>query len=183
MENLEAGGTECVATYSPPRVASLGIARVVFGLLVAGSAFFIGRETAAGNIGHSGSAILPERWMYAVCAALAVGALCLIAGGVGRIVSSFARDCYFCAGLESIAVRLPWQGWLGSFHLVEYRIHWDEIRQIVSTTRRVNMIPVGRELRIERHQGKPISIEQHFFSADAQTIQQKLETIKVSMKS
>jgi len=183
MASYPSSGTECVASYSPARIALLGSVRIVIGLLVAAVAVLTLWETSAGNVKPGEASILPHWWMYAVCAALIAGALCLITGGVGRIVSSFADDCYFCAGLEGIAVRLPRQGWFGRFRLTEYRIHWDEIRQLVCTTHRVNMIPVGRELRIVRNEGKPITIERHFFTTDVREIQGKLMTIRASMKS
>jgi hypothetical protein len=67
--------------------------------------------------------------------------------------------------------------------MVEYRFRWDEIKRLVRFTRRVNLIPVSRELHIEPHVGKTISIERFYFSASVKSIQRQLLAIQATTVS
>jgi hypothetical protein len=170
-----------VTTYAPVRIALLGILRVVFGLLVAvpaGLIIWIGPGGEAGAPRQPGD--LGPLWFYFVGLVLGFVAFCITTGGLGRVVSAFAKDCYFRAGPEGIAIRLPVQGWFGRFRLTEYNFQWAEIKQLVHFTHSVNLIPVSRELRIELEDGKTVVIQRHYFSASVKNLQQQLATIRAS---
>jgi hypothetical protein len=169
---------QSVTSYAPARIVLLGVARTIFGLLIGLMGALAIWAASAGEMNPTKPGDMPSWWMVVVGAALAFTGFCFVSGGVGRMVSAFARDCYFRAGPEGIAIRLPKQGWFGRFRLTEYRFRWDEIKQLVHFTHRVNLIPVSRELRIEPQTGKTVSIPRHYFSASVKAIQQQLLAIQ-----
>jgi len=171
-----------VTTYAPVRIALLGLLRVIFGLIVAvpaGLLIWIGPNGEAGATRAAGD--MPAWWMFLIGLVLAFVAFSIATGGVGRIVSAFAEDCYLRAGPEGISVRLPVQGWFGRYKLTEYSFRWNEIKQLVHFTHRINLIPVSTELRIELLDGKTVTIKRHYFSASVKNIQQQLLTIQASV--
>jgi hypothetical protein len=171
-----------VTTYAPVRIALLGILRLIFGLIVAvpaGLLIWIGPNGEAGAPRQPGD--MPPWWMFFVGLVLGFVAFAIATGGVGRIVSAFAKDCYFRAGPDGIAVRLPVQGWFGRFRMTEYNFRWSEIRQLVHFTHSINLIPISRELRIELEDGKTAVIQRHYFSASVKSLQQQLVTIRASV--
>jgi hypothetical protein len=89
---------------------------------------------------------------------------------VGRVNSAFVRDCYFRAGLEGLAIRVPKQGWFGRFKVMEYPYKWEEVERIINITRSVNFIPVGSELNIRVYGEKEITIERYYFSSSAKKL-------------
>jgi hypothetical protein len=119
--------------------------------------------------------------MYLVGLVLGFTGFVITTGGLGRLVSAFAPDCYFRAGADGLAIRLPVQGWFGRFRMTEYNFQWGEIKQLVHFTQRLNLIPISRELRIELEDGKTVVIKRHYFSASVKSIQQKLMTIRASV--
>jgi hypothetical protein len=155
---------------------------VIFGLIVAvpaGLLIWIGPNGEAGATRAPGD--MPAWWMFLIGLVLAFVAFCIVTGGVGRMVSAFAEDCYFRAGPDGLAIRLPVQGWFGRFKMTEYSFRWNEIKQLVHFTHRINFIPVSRELRIELLDGKTITIKRHYFSASVKNLQQQLLTIQASV--
>jgi len=171
-----------VTSYAPVRIALVGILRVLFGLLVAvpaGLLIWIGPNGEAGAPHHPGD--MPAWWMFFVGLVLAFVAFCITMGGLGRVVSAFATGCYFRAGADGIAIRLPVQGWFGRFRMTEYNFTWGEIRQLVHFTHSINLIPISRELRIELEGGKTVTIQRHYFSASVKSLQQQLATIRASV--
>ena len=161
-----------VTTYSPIRVAMAGIKRVIFGALLAvpGVAIVVwigpngepGATRAPGDLG--------PLWFFFVGLVLAFVAFCFIAGGVGRVISAFVRDCYFRAGAEGMAIRVPLQGWFGRFKVMEYAYKWEEVERIINITRSVNFIPIGSELNLRVFGGKEITIERYYFSSSAKKL-------------
>lgn len=178
MEILDATGMETVARYSRGRVALLGLVRLVFGLLLGLMAGITLWATAGGDMTPTDPGDLPSWWMYVVGLGIALAAFCFITGGLGRLLSALAHDCYFRAGPEGIAIRVPRNGWCGRYRIVEYRFDWDEIKRMVNFTQRLNFIPVAKELRIERYTGNTIAIERHFFSPGVKAIQERLNSIQ-----
>jgi len=171
-----------VTTYAPARIALLGILRVIFGLILAvpaGLLIWIGPNGEAGAPHNPGD--MPPWWMFFVGLVLGFVSFAITMGGLGRVVSAFARDCYFRAGPDGIAIRLPVQGWFGRFRMTEYSFQWGEIRQLVHFTHSINLIPISRELRIELEDGKTVVIKRHYFSASVKSLQQKLATIRASV--
>jgi hypothetical protein len=171
-----------LTTYSPIRVALTGIWRVIFGALLAvpGVAFvWIGPNGEPGATRAPGD--MPAWWMFVVGLVLSFVALCFITGGVGRIISAFAEDCYFRAGPEGIAFRLPRQGWFGRFRLTEYAFRWNEIKQLLHFTHSVNLIPVSRELQVHLYEGKLIIVQRFYFKASAKRLQEQILTIAASV--
>lgn len=160
-----------LTTYSRIRVAMAGVRRVIFGALLAvpgGAIIWIGPNGEPGATRAPGD--LGPLWFFFVGLVLAFVALCFIAGGLGRVISAFARDCYFRAGLEGVAIRVPLQGWFGRFKVMEYQYRWEEIEKLTPVTNSVNFIPIGSELKIRLYGGKEITIERYYFSSSAKRI-------------
>jgi len=160
-----------VTTYSPIRVAMAGIRRVIFGALLAApgvALVWIGPNGEPGATRAPGD--MPAWWMFVVGLAFSIAAFCFITGGVGRVISAFVRDCFFRAGLEGMAIRLPKQGWFGRFKVMEYPYKWEEVERITPITRSINFIPIGSELNIRVFGGKEITIERYYFSSSAKKL-------------
>jgi hypothetical protein len=172
---------EDVTAYAPVRIALLGIARVIFGLLVAVMGVVAVWSTASGDTAPRQPGDMPSWWMSLVGLALGLGGFAIASGGVGRLISAFAQDCYIRSGPDGLAIRLPVQGWFGRFKLTEYNFQWSEIKQMVHFTHSVNLIPVSRELRIELETGKTVIIKSYYFSASVKSLQQQLVTIQASV--
>lgn len=177
MENLAATGMRSVTGYAPARIVLLGLVRTVFGLLILGMGALVFWATANGDMQPTRPGDMPHWWMFVVGAAFAFSGFALFSGGLGRMVSAFAPNCFFMAGPEGIAIRLPKQGWFGRFRIVEYRVRWSEIGQIVRFVHRVNLIPVASELRIYLASGTRIDIERHYFRLSVKAIQHELAAI------
>ncbi len=163
-----------LTAYAPVRVALTGIWRVIFGLLVMGMGALVIWATAGGDMKPTQPGDMPQWWMYVVGAGLGLFGLALVSGGIGRMISAFARGCYFRAGAEGMAVRLPKMGWFGRFTMVEYAFKWEEIELLTHFTRSLNLIPVARELHIRLYGGKEVTIERFYFSANVKRLQQEL---------
>ena len=170
-----------VTTYAPVRIALLGILRAIFGLLVALMGVVAVWATASGDSAPRQPGDMPSWWMSLVGLVLGIVGFAIASGGLGRLVSAFAKDCYFRTGPEGIAVRLPVQGWFGRFRLTEYSFQWGEIKQLVHFTHSINLIPISRELRIELVEGKTVAIPRYYFSASVKALQQQLITIRASV--
>lgn len=170
-----------VTTYAPVRIALLGIVRAIFGLLIALMGVVAVWATASGDSAPRNPGDMPSWWLMLVGLVLSFVGFAFVAGGVGRLISAFAKDCYFRAGPDGLAIRVPVQGWFGRFKLTEYDFQWSEIKQLVHFTHSVNLIPVSRELRIELESGKTVIIKRHYFSASVKSLQQQLATIQASV--
>lgn len=170
-----------VTKYAPVRIALLGILRAIFGLLVALMGVVAVWATASGDSAPRQPGDMPAWWMSLVGLVLCFVGFAIASGGMGRMVSAFARDCYFRAGPDGIAIRLPVQGWFGRFRMTEYNFQWGEIKQLVHFTHSINLIPISRELRIELEDGKTVTIKRHYFSASVKSLQQQLATIRASV--
>ncbi|MGA3334289.1 MAG: hypothetical protein ABSC62_09020 [Terracidiphilus sp.] len=181
MENFDATGMQIVTSYAPARIVLLAAMRTIFGLLIGLMGALAIWATWGGDMKPTQPGDMPVWWMYLVGAALAFTGFCFVSGGLGRIVSALARNCYFKAGPDGIAISLPQQGWFGRYRLVEYNLRWNEIKQLVHFTHRINLIPVSTELRIELQAGGRVTVERHFFSASVKEIQQKLSTIEAAV--
>jgi hypothetical protein len=178
VENLDFTGMQDVTDYAPMRIVVLGALKAIYGLFVG----FLGELTlwaaASGEFQPTKSGDMPHWWFYILGALLTFGGIALLTGGVGRIVSGFARNCYFRAGPEGLAVRLPKYFWFGRYQIIEYRFAWSQIKGLVHFTRRLNFIPFGWELHIEPQSGKMVSIERHFFTDSIKTVQKRLLSIE-----
>lgn len=182
MFDARASNMQDVTPYAPVRIALLGFLRVIFGLIVAvpaGLLIWIGPNGEAGATRAPGD--MPAWWMFLIGLVLAFVAFCIVTGGVGRMVSAFAENCYLRAGPDGVSIRLPMQGWFGRFKMTEYSFRWNEIKQLVHFTHRINFIPISRELRIELVAGNTVTIKRHYFSASVKNLQQQLLTIEASV--
>lgn len=171
MFDVRQSNMQDVTNYSPIRVAMAGIRRLIFGALLAvpGVAFiWLGPNGDPGATRAPGD--MPVWWMFVVGLAISFAAFCFISGGAGRVISAFARDCYFRAGLEGIAIRVPRQGWFGVFKMMVYQYKWEDVERITSATNSINFIPIGSELKIRVLGGKEITIERYYFSSSARKL-------------
>jgi hypothetical protein len=166
-----------LTAYAPIRVALTGIWRVVFGLLVMVMGAAASWAAWGGDAKPTNPGDMPEWWWYVVGAGLGLIGLALASGGVGRVISAFARGCCLRAGADGMAVRLPKMGWFGRFKIEEHAFKWEEIEQIFPQTRRLNMIPVARELHIRLYGGKEVTIERFYFQASVKRVLSELQSI------
>jgi hypothetical protein len=180
VDILDASGMQSVTAYAPIRIVALGILKVIFGLLVGVIGAVLVVASWTGDMAPRQPGDLPPWWMMVVGSVLAFVAFSYVAGGVGRMISAFAGDCYFKAGPAGVAIRKPQQGWFGRFRMVEYRFKWEEIKQLVHFTHRINLIPVSRELRIEPREGKTVVVERFYFSESIKEIQRRLLAVQAS---
>ena len=176
--NLDARGMQPVTSYAPARILLLGLTEAVFGLMVLGMGALAIWAASAGEMRPTKPGDMPEWWMYFVGAALVLGGLALFTSGLGRMLSGFARNCFFMAGPEGIALRMPKQGWFGRFRVVEYDLKWNQIAQFVRYIHRAHLVPVGSDLRIELKAGGRVVIARHYFRDSAKEIQQRLVAIQ-----
>ena len=135
-------------------------------------------STAAGENAPKQPGDLPSWGIMLVGAGLGLLGLAFLSGGLGRMISAFRGDCFFRAGQEGVAIRLPKQGWFGLFTMSEHRHKWDEIEQVMHFTNKINFIPVSRELRIRLYGGKQITIERFYFSDSVKSVQGRLAEIR-----
>jgi hypothetical protein len=166
-----------VTRYAPVRIVLVGIGRMIIGAIpLALGALIIFATTRTPTAAPS--AADPPPWLFAVIAALFlfVG-LAIFLGGIGRIVSAFARNCHLAAGPEGIALRLPVPGWFGRFRVREFLLRSSEIAELVHFTYRINGIPTSRELRIRPRQGALIKVPRYVFADSSEAIQVRLHEI------
>ncbi len=182
MLNHDARGFRELTAYAPARVFLTGLWRIIFGLLLSVPGVLLVYIGPAGEPGAPHKAgDMPPWWLFLVGWVLVFVACGLVAGGVGRIISAFSSKCYFRAGPDGIAIRIPKRGWFGRYRLTEYEFKWGEIKQLVHFTHRLNLIPVSTELRIQLQNGKTIAIERFYFSASIKSLQKQLLTIGASV--
>jgi len=166
MERPYAKGFDFITEYAPARIATRGVVRLVFGLLIGGIGALAFWVTRPGSVHPA----IPELLIIPVGAALVFAGLSFVSGAVGRITSAFARFCYICAGPAGIAFYMPRQGWFGNFQMVYCNFTWNEIERLVHFTRSVILIPVSAELRIELCDGETVSIPRHYFAVSSKEI-------------
>jgi hypothetical protein len=181
VENLDASGMQDVTWYSPVRIALLGLIRIVFGAMLGFLAALVLWATAHGEFQPTKPGDMPHWWMYVVGSLMAFGAFAFATGGLGRVVSAFARGCYFRAGPDGLAIRLPKNRWFGLYRIVEHRLQWHQIKRMIYVIHRHNLIPMARELQIETYSGETVAVERHFFSDNIKTIQQKLLHVQATV--
>ncbi|HEV2487261.1 MAG TPA: hypothetical protein VGT08_17165 [Terracidiphilus sp.] len=99
-----------VTSYAPGGVALLGAVTAVFGLLVIGMGALAIWARAGGEMKPTQPGDMPQWWMYVVGAGLVFFGFTIADGGVGLSLSALAGGCYFKAGPEGIAIRMPKQG-------------------------------------------------------------------------
>ncbi len=174
MDALNASGMQPVTVFAPVRTAILGMIRLIFGLLVGVAAVAVLWAVSVGEMKPTKPGDMPVWWMYLVGLALAFAAFSIATGGIGRMVSAFARSCCFLAGPAGLLIRVPKNGWFGRFRIIEHAIGWDEIEQIIYFVHRINLIPVSRELRLKLSGERMVVIERHFFSASVKELQGRL---------
>jgi hypothetical protein len=180
MSGNEALDLRDLTTYSPVRVFLSGLWRLIFGAVFA-VVFYALLFAMAKTAGQPHSAVEPPMWLIAL-APLMIGLMALfsILSGLGRMVSAFAKECFFRAGRDGILVRLPVRGWFGRFRLAKYWIEWNEVREVVHFTYRINGIPTSTSLRIRLHDGSKLSVERMYFSASVRSLQTQLLAIQAS---
>ena len=174
MENLDASGIQDVASYAPVQIALLGLVRIIYGLLLGVVGAAVLWAAARGEFEPTKPGDMPHWWMYVVGSGIAFAAFTFVSGGVGRVVSAFARGRYFRAGPDGLDIRLPKIRWFGLYRIVEHHLQWHQIERMVYVIHRHNLIPMARELQIEQYSGETVAVERHFFSDNIKIILQKL---------
>jgi hypothetical protein len=181
--NIEAIDMRDITAYAPVRVFLSGFFRFLLGgvmAIVAYACIFALIKTSA----QQPSANDPPKWLIDMVVLLFVLLATLgLSSGVGRMLSAFSRKCFFRAGRDGIAIRLPRQGWFGRFHLAEYRLKWSEVDRLVHFTYKTNGITTATELRIYTREGTMIRVQRMYFSASAMGLQSHLLTIQASASS
>lgn len=167
-----------LTSFSPTRIFISGIWRFLFSaplLFTGGVIIFIALQPSKAPP----SAGDPPMWAMALIGVLfGLWGLMVFAGGMGRIISAFARDCFFAAGPPGVAIRYPVHGWFGRFSFSEHKLLWNDIRQIILYTYRINGIPSTTELRLQLRDGSYIKINRNNFVASSKTLQAELLALK-----
>jgi hypothetical protein len=164
--------------YAPVRVFLAGFWRLLFGLVIGFGAcvLIVVLAQTAGEPRTEGD--FPP-WLGIVAGSLlGLGAAAVLSGGMGRMISAFAGNCYFRAGREGIWVRLPRQRWFGRFRVIEYLFKWKEVNRVVRFTYKTNGIRTATELRIHLNDGTRLTVDRMYFSADVWSIQFQLVEIQ-----
>ena len=170
-----------LTTYSRARVFLSGLWRLIFGLAF-GVVLYALVYALAKTAGQPHSAADPPRRLIAL-APLIIGlvAVLAISSGLGRMVSAFAKNCFFRAGREGISIRLPVRGWFGRFRLAEYWIKWSDVKQVVHFTYRTNGIATSTQLRIRLQDGTRLTVDRMYFSASVRWLQEQLLAIQATV--
>jgi hypothetical protein len=181
MSNMEAPDMRDVTAYAPVRVFLSGLWRFVFGGIMATCLYALiyalvktsGRQPSVGD---------PPKWLiYMVVLLFALLPAFSLSSGAGRMISAFSRKCFFRAGRDGIAIRMPKRGWFGRFHLAEYRLKWSEVDRLVHFTYRTNGIPTATQLRIHMRDGTMLRVDRMYFSASVIGLQRQLLAIQASV--
>jgi hypothetical protein len=166
-----------VTKYAPLRVVLRGAVKAFFGLWVMGIGAVAFGAALTSDHGPRQPGDTP--WLMLIAgAALGIVGLAFLFGGLVWMAGGFARGCYLKAGPDGMAVRFPKHKWFGLFHVAEYQFRWDEIEEMIHFTRKVNQIPIGRELHIRLYGGKQVVIERCYFSASVRSILDHLSELR-----
>lgn len=167
-----------LTSFSPIRISISGLLRILFGaplILVGGVILWIVLQPPKAPP----SAADPPLWSIGLISIpfLLVGVM-VFAGGVGRLISASARNCYIAAGPPGVAFRYPVHGWFGRFSFSEHKLLWKDINQIILYTYRINGIPSTTELRLQLRDGSVIKIDRNNFAASSASLQRELLALK-----
>jgi hypothetical protein len=167
-----------LTSYSPVRVFLAGFWRLLFGAVIgfAAGVLIVAVVQTAGEPRTEGD--FPPWLGIAAGSLLGLGAVAVLSAGLGRMISAFARNCYFRAGREGIWVRLPRQRWFGRFRVIEYQFKWKEVDRVVHFTYKTNGIRTATELRIHLNDGTRLTVDRMYFSASVWSIQYQLVEIQ-----
>jgi hypothetical protein len=164
-----------VTRYAPIRIVLVGLGRMLMGAIPLSLGALIAVAVSRTPAAAPSAADLPPWTLGLLSGLFLFVGLAIFSGGVGRICSAFARNCYLGAGAPGIALRFPVQGWFGRFRVQDVRLRWDEIADFVHFTYRINGIPTSRELRIRRRKGRDIKVPRYMFSDSTAVIQDRLD--------
>ncbi len=162
-----------LTSFSPTRIFISGFLRILFSaplLLVSYSIIWI--------VLRPGAAELPPWGLAPIGIIFLLFGVMVFAGGVGRIICAFARNCFIAAGPPGVALRYPVHGWFGRFSFSEHKLLWSDIREIVLYTYRINGIPSTTELRLQLRDGSVIKVDRNNFAASSATLQRELLALK-----
>jgi hypothetical protein len=143
-----------VATYSRWMFLFEAVVRIPLGLLLLLVAFvsvplMIKQEVAEGH-GSWGALTLD-------IIPLVLGYLAF-SSGVRRVHAALLKNCWFKAGAEGIAFRLPYKGRRKTLFftnkIVERTIPWEDVLRMYPLQYRINGIPFGQALMVETRQGR-----------------------------
>jgi hypothetical protein len=143
-----------VATYSRWMFLFEAVVRIPIGLLLLLVAFvsvplMIKQEVAEGH-GSWGALVLD-------IIPLVLGFLAF-SSGVRRVHAALLKNCWFKAGAEGIAFRLPYKARPKTLFftnkIVELTIPWEDVLRMYPLQYRINGIPFGQALMVETRQGR-----------------------------
>jgi|HubBroStandDraft_5_1064220.scaffolds.fasta_scaffold127219_2 hypothetical protein len=157
-----------VATYSPDSIAIRGLLKIIFGLFFLIPAIFVIYLVffAFGD----GSDRFVMLFMVAPLLLFALH----VPGGIGRLISASAKNCYLKAGPAGIAAQIPQYKLFGRFNISSYFVPWSDVTKIHDYTFRVNGIPTSHQLQIHLRNHKVLSLDSFLFAETIHDIQQRL---------
>lgn len=168
-----------LTSYAPVRVFLAGLWRLLFSVPLFLVAYVVFRATILNPPKAAPAAGDPPLWAIALIGVVfALFGLAVLLSGIGRIISAFARDCYFRAGPGGIAVRCPVRHWFGRYSLPAQKWGWADIDRIVHHSYRISGIPAGTELHLYFKSGKRMKIERSCFAASPAELQKELLALK-----
>ncbi len=143
-----------VATYSRWQFLFEAVLRIPVGLLLLVVAFY-----AVPRMVEDGVAEGHGSW-----GALVLDVIPLVLGylafssGVRRVHAALLKNCWFRAGAEGIAFRLPYRARPKTFFLtnkiVELTIPWKNVLRMYPLQYKINGLPFGQALMLETRQGR-----------------------------
>jgi hypothetical protein len=173
MPNTETGTMIDITQYSPIRIGLTAIWRLAFGAVLGSSAVVL-IYTMLTEPSTQNSDDPPIWLMWGGAAFIGFIGYAFLSSGVGRLISAFAKGCYFRAGADGIAIRMPKRKWFGRFKILTWRFRWSEVEKLVHFTYRTNGIPTGTQLRIMLNDGTRLTVERECFSMSVRSLQWSL---------
>ncbi|HXA14930.1 MAG TPA: hypothetical protein VNW23_07360 [Opitutaceae bacterium] len=143
-----------VATYCRWKFLLEAVVRIPVGLLLLFVAFFAVPQMVADEVAQKhgtwsglGFAVIP----------LLIGYL-IFSSGVRRVHAAVLDNCWFRAGSEGIAFRLPYksrpQTLFLTHKIAEVALPWKDVRKIYPLHYKVNGIPFGKSLMVDTVEGR-----------------------------
>ena len=143
-----------VATYCRWKFLLEAVVRIPVGLLLLFVAFFVAPQMAAEDVANGHGS--PGGLFFALIPLL-IG-FAIFSSGVRRGHAAVLSNCWFRAGPEGIAFRLPYkarpQTLFLTHKIAEIALPWKDVRKIYPLHYKVNGIPFGQSLVVDTVEGR-----------------------------